>query len=691
VNAPLRNRRIELRDGATVAVIGGGPGGAFFTLHLLRKAREMGRPVQVMIFERHCPDGLLSPGCPMDGWKGCNHCAGGLSAHLNDALMDLGLKLPAELIQSRIRFITIQGFWKNIELEVPPGRVILSIYRGSRPSRRPDRHASFDRFLLREAIQRGAKLINGNVTDVRYAGTGKPVLLYQANAMEQALEADLVVFAAGVNQEMSQPTTASPMLRSLRSMVPEYVPPRLRRAAIMELQALPKVPGHLSETIHFVEYGSRNLPLEMCSLVPKRGFVTVVLVGAGVDAVLQAGDRGELIRRFLGLPHIRKLLSPETSFVPACFCCPNLVVGEAKHPFGDRVAVVGDMVAARLYKDGILSASRTARALAETVLEMGIDTDSLGRGYGPLLRRFSRDNRFARLVFLLHRMVFGSSVLSRVPYQAVIAERKSTPAAHRHLENILWRIASGDDSYENIFRAMLQPATLWSVLTRGVCLTFRNSLTELCLGLRWEGFGRFTTGVAVERLDGKRQQFSRLTTDAHVPMPARPQFERMYTIRIVALHQDVLDHLQRFGEADREYLRPAGIRIRRVAGQPGFIGCLIRYEIFCRPLCFHLSLEQVLGGHLLVFRVMDGFARGGALIFEIEELPDGVCDLSIYVAFDFRRGSGWIGRPFWWLFAVLFPGFIHDVIWNHSLCQFKDVVEKACQNRRARVAAPNGP
>ena len=49
-----------------------------------------------------------------------------------------------------------------------------------------------------------------------------------------------------------------------------------------------------------------------------------------------------------------------------------MVVGSAKNPFGDRAAAVGDLVTARLYKDGILSAHQTARALAETVLALGI-------------------------------------------------------------------------------------------------------------------------------------------------------------------------------------------------------------------------------------------------------------------------------------------------------------------------------
>ena len=79
------------------------------------------------------------------------------------------------------------------------------------------------------------------------------------------------------------------------------------------------------------------------------------------------------------------------------------------------------------------------------------------------------------------------------------------------------------------------------------------------------------------------------------------------------------------------------------------------------------------------------------MIFEIEDLPEDVCALSIYVAFNFRRGATWLRRSFWRLFRRLFPAFVHDVIWNHSLCQLKDLAEKEYeQNRAGRVSPARG-
>jgi len=206
-------------------------------------------------------------------------------------------------------------------------------------------------------------------------------------------------------------------------------------------------------------------------------------------------------------------------------------------------------------------------------------------------------------------------------------------------------------------------------------LTLRNYLAELLFGLRWEGFGRFTTGVAMERFEQKRREFSQLIADASVPVPRGMEFERMYTIKIAAGRQRILEEIGRFGEPDRGYLKPRWVKIHRIAGTPNQPGCVIQYEVGLRRLSFKLILEQSIGGHLAVYRVSDGFARGGILLFEIERFSDELCALSIYVAFNFARGRNWVTRWIWGLFRALFPSFVHDVLWNHSLCQLKDIVE----------------
>jgi 2-polyprenyl-6-methoxyphenol hydroxylase-like FAD-dependent oxidoreductase len=672
--------QIPLPPGATVVVIGGGPAGAFFAIQLLQQAAKLKRPIKLLVFERRLQTADAGSGTLPECWRGCNHCAGGISPRLNDSLRDLGLSLPEGVIQSRIRSLTIQGYWKNITLEVPAGREMYSVYRGSRPSRRLNPQQNLDGFLLQAAQQAGAEVIGAEATGVARLASGKPVVTYRRDQAEAQVEADLLVFATGVNGKPGMRAEDNPMVRAIRQVLPSFQPPRLRRALIFEMELDAAQPPWLDAEVHFVEYGSKGLPLEMCSLVPKRGFLTAVLVGRSVDRAVAPDAARRIMRQFLELPHIRKLVPPRTQLRLACTCSPNMVVGSARHPFGSRVAVVGDMVTARLYKDGLLSAQRTAAALAAAVLERGVDEESLRRGYGPVVEQFRRDNRYAAVVFLIHRVVFSSSVLSRFLYQAVITERKTTPASQRMLENILWKIASGDDRYEQAFRAMVRPLVLWSILSGGIVVTLRNYVAELLFGLRWSGLGRFTTGVALERLEAKRAAFAHWLAEFHLPVPSQFEFERMYTIRIRSPRAKVFTALGRFGEPDREYLQPRWVRIQRVAGAPNTCGCTIEYRVVLPRFAFRLTLEHVVENQLAVYRVQNGFARGGVLIFELETRDSAACDLSIYVAFNFPRGRNLFTGPVWWLMRHGFPAFVHDVIWNHSLCQLKDSVEARHQS-----------
>ncbi len=664
-----------LEENGTVVVIGGGPAGAFFCIHLLRRARELQRKLKVVVIERR-RQGIGQTGAGfVSGWRGCSYCAGGLSPKLNDALKRLGMRLPAEVIQSQVRSITVQGYWKNIELEVPDGRQMLSVFRGVRPAKRLDRQHSLDSLLLERAREEGAVLLAGEVYDVKYSTRDRPVVSYRAEGAEAKLEADFAVFAGGVNECAETCQRGGVLVSALQQLSPHYRPPRLRPALIFELEATPGAATYLEGQLHFVEYGSPRLRLEMCSLLPKRGYITVVLVGPSVDASTGPADNMKIINEFLQLPHIRKLVPPSMHLRMACACNPRLVIGSARHAFADRVAAIGDMATSRLYKDGILSAHHTASALAETVLLRGVDRDSLEEGYAPVIRGIRRDNRFAALVFLLHRLVFGSSVLSRVLYQAVITERKRNAAPGRRLEKILWKIASGDDQYEATFLSMIHPATLWLILSGGLWITLRNYLTELFFNLSWEGFGRFTTGVAKEQFDAKRVSFKRELGEDDPAFSDRMEFERMYTIRIRARSAQILHQLGRFGESDRGYFRPRWIQVQRIAGVPNEPDCLIRYEVFGRRFSFCLRLEQIVQERLLAYRICDGFARGGVLLFEVEQDADEFCNLSIYVAFQFARGRKAMTRPLWWMFRRLFPSFMHDVLWNHSLCQLKNLAE----------------
>ena len=62
--------------------------------------------------------------------------------------------------------------------------------------------------------------------------------------------------------------------------------------------------------------------------------------------------------------------------------------------------------------------------------------------------------------------------------------------------------------------------------------------------------------------------------------------------------------------------------------------------------------------------------------FNVAPTKDGNRKLSIYATFDYKRGKSFAGRVLWRTARVLFPEFVHDVVWNHALCTIKEEIEQ---------------
>ncbi len=672
---------IHLKDGATIMVVGGGPAGAFFAILMLRKARELGIRIDVLIVEKKKELQFYESSQSIPPRAGCNYGAGGLSPQLTDVLEEAGLRLPDDILQGKIESLTIHGNWKHIELPIPEGRKIYSVFRGSRPHDRPSRHANFDSFMLEKAVEEGARIVTGEVQDIRYSDVGRPVVAYRVGptggASNKSVEVDFLVLAAGVNCVPGMEPGNDSLSCTLREFMPRFRSPQVRRSLICELRADEESLRLMSGELHFAQYGSRDIKIEMSSLIPKVGYVTVVLLGRSVD---KAGlsDNAHLIREFLELPHIRRLLPEKLNLAPICICNPNMTVGAARHPFGHRTAVIGDMVVSRLYKDGILSSFLTAAALADCISETGLDQRSLKKKYWPVIKQLRKDTWYGKFVFLLNRVTFSNRVLSRILYQAVMTERKAKPQSRRKLAHLLWRIASGDDTYGSILASMFHPATLAAVGIGGILVTARNYLAELVLGLKWGGFGRHPTAIPMEVFDAKRLQFAKVV-DIEGP-GQRPEFESMYSIKIRGTQEAILRQLGKFGDHDRQFFRPRRVNVHRTTGQPNEVGSVVRYGLPLRWLAFSIILERNLEERCLIYRVRDGFAKGGVLVFEISPVRKGLYLLSIYVGFSFPRPKNPLKKAAWLAFKLAFPGFVHDVIWNHSLCKLKDLVENDAQS-----------
>jgi hypothetical protein len=164
---------------------------------------------------------------------------------------------------------------------------------------------------------------------------------------------------------------------------------------------------------------------------------------------------------------------------------------------------------------------------------------------------------------------------------------------------------------------------------------------------------------------------------------AEPDFERMYAIKIKGSPEAIVQELGKFGEPAASYLNVRFIEVRRIAGKANEVGAVVRYALRPAGWFIDLRLEQRVGTSVLVYAVSEAFARGGKLIFQIAPTRDGNCRLAIYTAFDFWRGEDPVSRAFWRSIRAVFPGFVHDVAWNHALCRIKEQVEWQGRNHGA--------
>lgn len=672
----VKREHLSLPDNATIVIVGGGPAGAFFAIQAARKARALGKAIDLLIIEKKRGLCFYKSTFSPDLGSGCNYCAGGISPKLKDILQDKGLSIPEEIVTGKTELLTVHADWKSIDLPVPDGRRMHSVFRGSRPKGRFFGHMNFDSYLLYKASEEGTRVIDGEVQDISYTPSGKPVISYRSTLKgtnkTDTVESDFVVFAAGVNQVPGMDLVSSKLYQALKSTITGFHLPKVRKALICEMQTEEGLLRHMRGEVHFAQYGSKNLKIEMSSLTPKGRWVTVVLIGSSIERAIPS-HYPQILKDFLELPHIRRLFPRAATFMPVCICNPNMAIGVSRNAYDHRIALVGDMVVSRLYKDGIFSACTTAAALAECILDVGIDRTSWKKGYWPVVRRLGIDNKFGSVVFLLNRLTFSHRFLSRILYQAVLTERKTKPEHKRLLDRILWRIASGDDTYSRILLSMFSPVTIWSIFTGGLLVTLRNVVTEKILDLEWTDFGRYPTGVPQEDIENKRMEIIKGLNIQ--PFERLPQFEKMYSIKIKADPERIFHQVKKFGEYDRQYLNPRIINIYRSSGRGNKVGSVIHYDCPLRFLSFSVVLEKVIGTQYSLYRVRDGFAKGGILAFDIHEKKDGLCILSIYVAFDFPTGVNCIKKICWYIFRKLFPAFVHDVIWNHSLCKLKHLVE----------------
>ena len=433
---------LELCDGSRIAVVGCGPAGSFFTCLLIDMARRMDLDVAVDVYD---PKDFNRPGP-----AGCNHCGGIVSESLVETLAIEGINLPDTVVQRGIDSYVLHMDVGDVRIETPlHEKRIAAMIRGSGPkSAKPHRWKSFDGHLQSLVTERGATLLREKVEKIGWAD-GRP----EIHVKGEARPYDLLVVATGVN---------AGAMKLLASLGAGYRPPGTTRTHIREYYlGAEEIERYLGSAMHVFLV---DIPrLEFAALIPKGDYVTLCMLGEEIDK--------ELVATFLDRPEVKRCIPPDwCSDANACACVPLMNVRGSVRPFADRMVLIGDCATARLYKDGIGSAWRTARAAATTAVFHGVSAEDFRRHYAPVCRSIKGDNMIGQLVFAVTGLIQKFAFTRRGILRMVVGEQDKE-GGRRHMSQVLWDMFTGSASYRDIFVRTLFPAfwgpLLWNIARGG--------------------------------------------------------------------------------------------------------------------------------------------------------------------------------------------------------------------------------
>jgi flavin-dependent dehydrogenase len=414
----------RLSDGDRICIVGGGPAGSCAALHLHHLAHQQGLRLEVLIFE--------SRDFSQPGPVGCNRCAGILSSRLLRGLAGLGVSLPEDVIQAELYAYAVCLDDQILRIERPdPRRRVVSVYRGGGPRLVQGAPVpSFDRYLLSQACDRGARHIPMRVRQVSWAD--RPMV----QTAQECFPADLLVLATGVN---SRPPLSSDY---------GYRPPPTEIMAQDEILR-PSIWPEDQVNIYF-----RKPPeLIFGAVIPKGRYLNISLLGRGLTR--------DTVSEFLEAQGLNSALA--STPVSLCGCTPRVAVGPARTYCGTRWVAVGDAAVTRLYKDGVGSAFYTAQRAMQVAVQHGITHRAFRRHYVPFCRSVALDNLYGRLLFRMWSHVLRTPRLLQAWINIVRQEVNWPPEQRVHIR-ILWGMFTGDEPYRDLFWLSLSPRALRGLL-----------------------------------------------------------------------------------------------------------------------------------------------------------------------------------------------------------------------------------
>jgi flavin-dependent dehydrogenase len=429
-----------LKDGAHIAVIGGGPAGSFFSIFALKMAKLLGKELNITIFE---PKDFTE-----DGPRGCNRCGGVISELLVQTLAVEGINLPDSVVRKGINSYMLHTHHGSVYIASPSlEKSIATVYRGRGPKGiiKKDKE-SFDNFLLSLAVKEGAVHNPIKIDRIEYKNK-RPVLFSQDQKIQ---EAELVVGAIGVKSQTS---------KILEDLGFGYIKPETITASVAEIgMDRSIVSEYFGDSIHL--FLLPNKDIKFAAMIPKGTCVTVCILGNNI--------RADTLNEFIDNPVVKSVLPKTIPYKIDCRCLPKMNVRAPKIPFTDRVVICGDAGSTRLFKDGLGAAYIMGKAAAKTVVFHGVRKEHFQQEYYPVYKSIIIDNHYGRYLYAIIDIYRKNRILTKGMLEVVRKEQQDSNN-RRILSTILWDMFTGNERYKNIFPKALKlrmHLDLWKEFTK---------------------------------------------------------------------------------------------------------------------------------------------------------------------------------------------------------------------------------
>lgn len=412
--------RIPCKDGDTLCIVGGGPGGSACAIALKREASKQGKSVNVVILEHK----------KFAESRHFNQCIGVLSPPLENILRDqLDLDLPKEVIRKEIQGYSLHSDRLNINLVGEEGGKSYAVDRNR-----------FDAFMLDAAKQAGAVVLHDRATGIEINHDG--VMVYSDG---ENCKAAVVVGAFGLDDG-----TCRMFEQGSPYKQPDYLNTIITRI----------VPGEafmnkIGTTIHAFLLSFKGL--EFGAVTPKHDHLSINIAGRRVSSkVMLEFLRSEPVQRFLP-PHKRREK-------PLNYFKGKFPIAPARNLFGDRYVTIGDASGLiRPFKGkGINSACITGVYAARSMIRHGLSRKAFAENFyrdcsqmtGDLL--YGRGVRYVtnfctRFQFMDHLLAIADkdpvfmeamfdSVSGHRPYKEILLNSISFPLMIRLIQQAFHRL-----------------------------------------------------------------------------------------------------------------------------------------------------------------------------------------------------------------------------------------------------------